>query len=90
MFRTPREDLGKILKSFDGKVVFVLKVYDLIIPNMKIFLEVKKFNNCFVGYPVKILILAVSCLAMFFWTLLKPFHIESNVLKRFALILDSW
>ena len=21
---------------------------------MKIFLEVKKFNNCFVGYPVKI------------------------------------
>ena len=34
MFRTPREDLGKILKSFDGKVVFVLKVYDLIITNV--------------------------------------------------------
>ena len=33
MFRTPREDLGKILKGFDGKVVFVLKVYDLIITN---------------------------------------------------------
>ena len=34
MFRTPREVLGKILKSFDGKVVFVLKVYDLIITNV--------------------------------------------------------
>ena len=40
MFRTSREHLGNILKEnifkkiFDGKVVFVLKMYDLTITNV--------------------------------------------------------
>ena len=33
----------------------------------KYFYEVKMFKKCFVGCSVKILILAVSSLAMFFW-----------------------
>ena len=118
IFETSREHLGNILKEkiflkvLDGKVVFVLKVYDLIITNVdllanssnhevmfpehsrniprmsvskvfqgyprnivklwKYFRKSKSSKSCFVGYPVKILILAVSSLAMFFWTLLKP------------------
>ena len=89
MFETSREHLGNILKEIiflkvlNGKVVFVSKVYDLIITNvdlltnssrsnvsrifeehstnvcfykvMKIILEVKKFNCCFVGENFNIL-----------------------------------
>ena len=112
MFETSSEHLGNILnekiflKVLVGKVVFVLKVYDLIITNVdllanftnhevvfpeysknisrmsvskifqgyprnivklwKYFQNSKSSKNCFVGYPVKILKLAVSSLAMFF------------------------
>ena len=102
-------------KVLNGKVVFVLKVYDLIITNVyllanssnrkvmfpeyswntprmsvskifqrypqnivklwKYFYKSKSSKNCFAGYTVKILKLAVSSLAIFFWTLLKPFYI---------------
>ena len=112
MLRASRGHLGNILKEnifkkiLNGKVVFVLKVYNLMITDVdllanssnhkamfpeywknilrisiseifqeypqtiarlwKYFYEVKKFKNCFVGYPVKILMLAVSSPAMFF------------------------
>ena len=35
----------------------------------------------FAGYPVKFLILTVSSIEMFLWTLLKPFFIESKELR---------
>ena len=41
----------------------------------------KSLENCFVGYPMKILILTVSSLEMFFSTLLKPFFAESKELR---------
>ena len=41
----------------------------------KYFYKSKSSKNCFAGYTVKILKLAVSSLAIFFWTLLKPFYI---------------
>ena len=40
-----------------------------------IFIKSKSSKTCFVGYPTKILILAVSSLAMFFATVLKPFFV---------------
>ena len=46
-----------------------------------VFMGWKSSNNCFVGYPVKFLILVASSLEMFFWTLLKPFFIESNEIR---------
>ena len=106
IFRTSREHLGKVLKEkFFKNVVFVLKVYNLIITNAdlwknysnhevmpaeysrdiprmwsvsklfqvyprnivklwKNFCRSKSSQNCFLGYPVKILILVVSSLAM--------------------------
>ena len=42
----------------------------------------KSSKNCFVGYPVKVLIAAVSSLEMFSWTLLKSFFIESMELRE--------
>ena len=105
MFGTSRKHLGNILKEniflkvLDGKVVFVLKVYDLIITNAdlsanssnhevmfpeysrnipqmfvsKMFQgyprNIVSHENIFrsqKGYPVKILILTVCFLAMFF------------------------
>ena len=102
-------------KFFDGKVLFILKVYHLIITNVdllensinhkimlpeywrnipriavskifqgylwnivrfwKHFQKSKSSKKCFVSYPVKIFILAISSLAMFVWILLKPFYI---------------
>ena len=50
----------------------------------------QKVQKIVLWVPVKILILAVSSLVMFFRTLLTLFYIWSNVLKRFASILDSW
>ena len=41
----------------------------------KYFYKSKSSKNYFAGYTVKILKLAVSSLAIFFWTLLKPFYI---------------
>ena len=55
-----------------------------------IFMKSKSSKNCFVSYPVKILRLSLSSLAMFFWTVLKPFFNQSNALKRFVSMLDSW
>ena len=65
---------------------FLLKKYSKDIPGIlqgyeNVFRESKSWKYCFVGYPVKILILAVSSLAMFLWTLLKPIFTESKELR---------
>ena len=44
------------------------------------FIKSKSSKNCFVGYPVKILTLAVSSLEMLFWTLLKPLLSIPNII----------
>ena len=47
---------------------------------MKIILEVKKFKKLFCGLSCENFnIGSLSSLAMFFWTLLKPFYILSDV-----------
>ena len=46
-----------------------------------VFMESKSSKYCFVGYPVKILILVASALEMIFSTFLKPFSIKSKELR---------
>ena len=50
-------------------------------------MESKSSKNCFVGYPVKFLILVASSLEIFIGSLLKPFFIES---KELRVMLGSW
>ena len=52
----PQISVSKISKDIPG----IWQDYDAI------FMKSKRSKNCFAGYPVKILILAVSSLAMFF------------------------
>ena len=53
----------------------------------KFFMESKSSKNCFVGYPVKFLILVASSLEIFIGSLLKQFFIES---KELIVMLGSW
>ena len=124
MLRTSREHVGNILKRnifkkiIDGKVVFVLKMYDLTITNVdllansnnhkgifpeylknipqvslskilqgyprnivsykNVFMKSKSVKNCFVGYPVKFLILAGRLLSsnIFLNFIETVFHLE--------------
>ena len=101
------------LKILQGNVVFVLKVYEMLIfwqipviakqwfQNIwgtfheflfqKYSKDIPRILQCyenvfmksksFAGYPVKFLILKVSSIKMFLWTLLKPFFIESKELR---------
>ena len=66
MFRTSREHLGNILKQnlflkvLDGKVVFVLKVYDLIITNVDLLANSRNHEVMFPEYSRNIPRMSVS------------------------------
>ena len=61
----PRVSVSKIFRGYPRNIVELWKH----------FLKSKSSKKMFVGYSVKILILAVSSLTMFFWTLSKLFYI---------------
>ena len=57
MFRTSREHLGNILKEktiFDGKVVFMLKVFDLTITNVDLLANSSNHKAMFPEYSKNI------------------------------------
>ena len=66
MFGVSREHLGNILKEnifkkvFDGKVVFVLKAYDLIIANVNLLANSNNHKVMFPEYSRNILQMSVS------------------------------
>ena len=66
MFGTSRENLGNILneifffKALDGKVVFVLKVYDLIITNVDLLANSSNHEVMFPEYSRNIPRMSVS------------------------------
>ena len=66
MFRTAREHLGNILKEnifkkvFDGKVVFVLKMYDLTITNVDLLANSSNHRAMFPEYAKNIPPISVS------------------------------
>ena len=76
-FHKTRSNFSRIFEKHSKNVCF--KNIPRISPEycgiMKIFLEVKKFKKRFCGLSCENLKLAVFSLAMFFWTLLKPFYI---------------
>ena len=61
----PRVSVSKIFRGYPRNIVELWKH----------FLKSKSSKKFFVGYSVKMLILAVSSLTMFFWTLSKLFYI---------------
>ena len=72
-----RSNVSRIFEEYATNVCFknIPRISPEYYKLWKYFWKSKSSKNWLVGYPVKILILAVSSLAMFLWTLLKPFYI---------------
>ena len=78
MFWRSREHLGNILKEkiflkvVDGKVVFVLKVYDLIITNVDLLVNSSNHEVMFPEYSRNIPQMSVSKIFQgYFWNIVK-------------------